>query len=173
MAVSSAAIFDDLTALSDATRSRMLLLLERHELTVGELCTVLQLPQSTVSRQLKTLADAGWVSSRKDGTSRYYALAVGRLAGQAELWTLTRAQLDGRAGIAQDARRLAHVLARRGSASQRFFAESAGEWDTLRDDLFGAGIALRALVGLLPSGWTVGDLGCGTGAILPVLARHV
>ena len=34
-----AAIFDDLTALADATRSRMLLLLERHELTVGELCS--------------------------------------------------------------------------------------------------------------------------------------
>ena len=52
------AIFDDLTTLADATRSRMLLLLERHELTVSELCTVLQLPQSTVSRHLKTLSDA-------------------------------------------------------------------------------------------------------------------
>ena len=56
--VTHAAIFDDLTALADATRSRMLLLLERHELTVSELCAVLQLPQSTVSRHLKTLADA-------------------------------------------------------------------------------------------------------------------
>ena len=50
-----AAIFDDLTALADATRSRMLLVLEKHELTVGEMCSVLQLPQSTVSRHLKTL----------------------------------------------------------------------------------------------------------------------
>ena len=70
------AIFDDLTTLADATRSRMLLLLERHELTVSELCTMLQLPQSTVSRHLKTLADAGWVSSRRDGTSRFYTLAL-------------------------------------------------------------------------------------------------
>ena len=70
------AIFDDLTTLADATRSRMLLLLERHELTVAELCAVLQLPQSTVSRHLKTLADAGWVASRRDGTSRYYTLAL-------------------------------------------------------------------------------------------------
>ena len=53
------AIFDDLATLADATRSRMLLLLERHELTVSELCTVLQLPQSTVSRHLKTLAGRG------------------------------------------------------------------------------------------------------------------
>ena len=71
-----AAIFDDLTALADATRSRMLLVLERHELTVSELCAVLQLPQSTVSRHLKTLLDAEWVSSRRDGTSRYYTLAL-------------------------------------------------------------------------------------------------
>src|SRR6266540_2613919 len=80
MAVTQAAIFDDLTALSDATRSRMLLILERHELTVSELCAVLQLPQSTVSRHLKTLSDASWVASRRDGTSRYYTLALdGRL----------------------------------------------------------------------------------------------
>ena len=71
-----AAIFDDLTALADATRSRMLLVLERHELTVTELCAVLQLPQSTVSRHLKTLSDTQWVSSRRDGTSRYYTLAL-------------------------------------------------------------------------------------------------
>ena len=70
------AIFDDLTTLSDATRSRMLLLLDRHELTVSELCTVMQLPQSTVSRHLKTLSDAGWVVSRRDGTSRYYTLSL-------------------------------------------------------------------------------------------------
>ncbi len=68
-----AAIFDELTVLGDATRSRMLLLLERHELTVTELCAVMQLPQSTVSRHLKTLADAEWVTSRREGTSRYYA----------------------------------------------------------------------------------------------------
>ena len=61
-------IFDDLSTLSDATRSRMLLLLDRHELTVSELCDVLQLPQSTVSRHLKTLADANWVLSRREGT---------------------------------------------------------------------------------------------------------
>ena len=39
------AILDHLTALSDATRSRILLLLDRHELTVSELCAIMQLPQ--------------------------------------------------------------------------------------------------------------------------------
>ena len=55
------AILEDMAALGDAIRSRVLLALERQELTVSELCAVLQLPQSTVSRHLKTLADAGWV----------------------------------------------------------------------------------------------------------------
>ena len=51
-------VLQHMTTLADPTRCRMLLLLERHELTVSELCAVLQLPQSTVSRHLKTLADA-------------------------------------------------------------------------------------------------------------------
>jgi ArsR family transcriptional regulator len=68
------AIFDKMTALADTTRSRMLLVLERHELTVNELKSVLQLPQSTVSRHLKTLGDEGWVISRPEGTSRQYRM---------------------------------------------------------------------------------------------------
>ena len=52
-----ALVFDRLGTLADATRGRILLLLEGTELTVGELCSVLQLPQSTVSRHLKILSD--------------------------------------------------------------------------------------------------------------------
>jgi len=89
------------------------------------------------------------------------------------LWALTRGQLAGRAGAEQDAHRLAQVLARRSTASREFFAAASGEWDRLRDELFGGQVFLRALVALLPSTWTVGDLGCGTGAFLPVLAPHV
>ena len=71
-----APILDHMTALSDPTRCRMLLLLEKHELTVSELCAVLQMPQSSVSRHLKTLADDDWVTSRRDGTSRFYSMPV-------------------------------------------------------------------------------------------------
>ena len=76
-------ILDALGALSDATRCRMLLVLERHELTVGELADVLQLPQSTVSRHLKVLADTGWVGSRREATSRFYFLDPAAAAGTA------------------------------------------------------------------------------------------
>jgi len=177
------------SALSDSTRCRMLWLLDEQELTVSELCAVLQLPQSTVSRHLKTLADADWVSSRRDGTSRYYALAVnghvsngnGGSAGRhaiaksarAQIWALTRAELANRPGVEHDRRRLARVLARRSETSQQFFASSAGQWDRLRSELFGDDFAMRALVALMPAGWTVADLGCGTGAMLATLAPHV
>jgi SAM-dependent methyltransferase/predicted transcriptional regulator len=169
-----AAIFDDLTALSDATRSRMLLILERHELTVSELCAVLQLPQSTVSRHLKTLADASWVTSRRDGTSRYYTLALDeRDVHTRRLWSLLREQIATTAGADQDARRLKGVLGRRQTKSEEFFASAAGQWDRLRRDLFGAASALHALPALVDSRWTVGDLGCGTGETSAALAPFV
>jgi ArsR family transcriptional regulator len=176
--VTQAAIFDDLTALSDATRSRMLLILERHELTVSELCSVLQLPQSTVSRHLKTLADASWVSSRRDGTSRYYTVALDeRDAHTRRLWSLLRDQIATTAGADQDARRLKGVLGRRQSKSEEFFASAAGQWDRLRRELFGGASALHALPALIDPRWTVGDLGCGTGetsaALAPFVARTI
>lgn len=170
----ASAIFDDLTALADSTRSRMLLLLERNELTVSELCAVLQLPQSTVSRHLKTLSDVNWVMSRKDGTSRYYTLSLDeRDAATRRLWALLREQLSSTAGADQDARRLAGVLARRQSKSQEFFESAAGQWDKVRADLFGAASHLQALPGLLDDRWAVGDLGCGTGQVAAALAPFV
>jgi len=172
------AIFDDLTTLADATRGRMLLVLERQELTVSELCAVLQLPQSTVSRHLKTLADAAWVSSRRDGTSRYYTLALDdRDAHTRRLWSLLRERIAATPGADQDARRLKGVLGRRQTKSEEFFASAAGQWDRLRRELFGGASALHALPALLDPAWTVGDLGCGTGetsaALAPFLARTI
>src|SRR5918993_2917795 len=105
-----AAIFADLTTLADATRGRMLLILERHELTVTELCAVLQLPQSTVSRHLKLLADTAWVASRRDGTSRYYSTSIDELdAGGKRLWPIIREQVAGTSGADHDERRLKSV----------------------------------------------------------------
>jgi DNA-binding transcriptional ArsR family regulator len=46
-----------LSTLSDTLRLRMLRVLEREELAVGEVAKIMQLPQSTVSRHLKTLAE--------------------------------------------------------------------------------------------------------------------
>jgi SAM-dependent methyltransferase len=169
-----AAIFDDLTTLADATRSRMLLVLERNELTVSELCAVLQLPQSTVSRHLKTLSDAGWVASRREGTSRFYSLALDERAPAAQsLWALLREQVAGTPAADQDARRLKGVVGRRQAKSQEFFESAANQWGRLRQELFGHASHLLALPALLDERWVIGDLGCGTGELTATLAPFV
>jgi ArsR family transcriptional regulator, arsenate/arsenite/antimonite-responsive transcriptional repressor len=62
-------------SLEDETRLRILaLLLEADELCVCDLVAVLQLPQSTVSRQLSTLKGAGWLKDRREGLWIYYSL---------------------------------------------------------------------------------------------------
>jgi ArsR family transcriptional regulator len=167
-------VFGHLAALSDPTRGRLLLALERQELTVTELATALQLPQSSVSRHLKTLADEGWVAARADGTSRRYRMAVRTLDPSArQLWAAVREPLAAMAAAAHDATRLRAVLAERRSATQAFFSSTAGQWDRMRGELFGGRVEYLALLGLLDEAMTVGDLGCGTGAVANALAPFV
>jgi ArsR family transcriptional regulator len=168
------AILDHMSALADPSRCRILLLLEQHELTVSELCAVLQLPQSSVSRHLKTLADDDWVVSRRDGTSRFYSMPLDDLdPGARGLWPLIREQVAGTAAAGQDGQRLRGVLTRRRAKSKEFFASAAAGWDRLRTTLFGDTFYLWAVVGLVDSSLVVGDLGCGTGQLTDVLAPHV
>lgn len=163
-----------MAALADPIRCRILLPLERHELTVNEICSVLQLPQSTVSRHLKTLADDGWVVSRRDGTSRFYGMAMQELdPGAQRLWPLIREQVAGTHGAEQDERRLKTVLAKRRSKSEEFFASASGQWDHLRGELFGDRFHLHALLALIDPAMTIGDLGCGTGQVSGLVAPHV
>jgi len=170
----STPIVDRLQTLADATRNRLLQLLERHELTVTELCEVLQQPQSTVSRHLKVLADDGWVVSRADGASRLYRMPTADLdAGARRLWQVVRDQVAATPAAARDAERLRGVLAERRAKSEEFFASSAGHWDRLRTELFGARTELLPLLGLLDPAWTVADLGCGTGQLAAALAPFV
>jgi ubiquinone/menaquinone biosynthesis C-methylase UbiE/DNA-binding transcriptional ArsR family regulator len=167
-------IFDRLTALADPIRARLLLVLERHELTVSELRAALQLPQSTVSRHLRALADARWVASREDGTSNRYRMVARELdPGARKLWQSVREEVGAMATAARDAERVHSVVAARHSTSQRFFASSAAQWDRLRAELFGSRTELLSLLGLLDARWTVGDLGCGAGQLAEAMAPFV
>jgi ubiquinone/menaquinone biosynthesis C-methylase UbiE len=170
----SPAILDHLSALADTTRSRLLLLLDRHELTVSELCGVMQLPQSTVSRHLKALSDTGWIAARAEGTSNLYAMTRDELDPAARrLWALVREQVGPTPASLQDQRRAQRVLAERRTKSQEFFSSSAGQWDRMRDDLFGERFHLAALPAFADAEWIIGDLGCGTGQLTAALAPFV
>ena len=168
------ALLDHLTTLADSTRSRILLLVDRHELTVTELCTIMQLPQSTVSRHLKALVDSGWIGSRAEGTSHLYTMTRDGLDPAARrLWLLVREQVGPTPAAAHDQRRLQTALADRRTKSQEFFSSSAGHWDRLRDELFGDRAHLAALAAFADQDSVVGDLGCGTGQISAALAPFV
>jgi ArsR family transcriptional regulator len=167
----AAAVVDQLSALSDAVRVRMLAVLEGRELTVTEICDIVQLPQSTVSRHLKTLADGEWVTWRRDGTRRLYTLPLDEVDTAAKrLWEAVRDRVTSSTASSHDDRRLKQALARRRTQSEAFFSSSAGQWDRLREEMFGSTSHLRALVGLMETGLTVGDLGCGTGVVSENLA---
>lgn len=167
-------VLDRLSVLADRTRSRILFLLERHELTVSELCTILQLPQSTVSRHLKLLVDDGWLVARGEGTSRFYKMIVSRLdAATKDLWAVIRAQVSVVVGATQDGRRAESVIAKRRDKAQLFFLNSTEMWDKMRREMIGERTDLLALLDLLDPEWVVGDLGCGSGHITAALAPCV
>jgi ArsR family transcriptional regulator len=173
-------IADRLAALSDVVRLRVLRLLEREELAVGEVAKVVQLPQSTVSRHLKVLADGGWVIKRTEGTATLYRLTLDDLSSANRgVWVAVRELIrspDGkRSGMEaeEDLRRLESVLAERREDSLGYFGRVAGQWDEVRTELFGARFTSLGLLSLLPREWVVADLGCGTGNASELLAPLV
>lgn len=167
-------ILTHLSVLADPTRARLLGVLGEHQLTVTELVAVTQLPQSTVSRHLRVLADQGWVQSRAEGTSRWYRLEVADLdPATHSVWEAVRQSLADSPAARQDARRLEEVLRARRTRSREFFSTAAARWDRLREELYGSRASTPALAALLEPSWVVGDLGCGTGEMSAALAPWV
>lgn len=166
-----AALLGWMGSLADPTRLRLLRVLERDELSVQELCGVLKLPQSTVSRHLKTLSDEGWLAARREGTQSFYRLADALADAARRLWRLARAETDAWPAAQQDAVRLEARLRERRSEAERYFAGKAAEWDRVRSEAYGQGFEYAILRALPPPDWTIADLGCGTGSFTLELAR--
>lgn len=163
-----------LDPLTDAARIRLLYLLDSQELSVGELASVLQLPQSTVSRHLKRLFDSGWIVRRSEGTAAMYRRASSNLDVTArQLWDLAQRDCANDAQCLEDAHRACEVIAQRRVDSRRFFGQVGGEWTELRKELFGDVLSAEGLLGLLDPEWVVADLGCGTGMTAAILAPWV
>lgn len=152
-----------LRLLADGTRLRICALLEREELTVGELARALGLAQSRVSNHLRQLREAGLLSERHAGKHTHLRLAPssGDLAGR--LWSAVEEGLAELPEHAADLARLSGVLAER-ERSADFFDRVAGDYDKIAVR-FASGQARHrtAAQALAPRGLTVADLGCGTG----------
>ena len=165
-----------LTALNDGVRLRIMRLLEREELSVGELSRVLQLPQSTVSRHLKLLHDGGWTVRRSEGTASLYRVVEPSLdPALRQLWDVARQQAATSPSptFAQDDARLVGVLNERATDSRAFFGRVAGEWDHVRSDLFGERFTTEAMLALIDPDWIIADVGCGTGNAAEQLSPFV
>lgn len=174
-------------ALSDATRQQLLQLLTTQELSVSELVEVLRQPQSTVSRHLKVLHEAGLLVDRRVGAAvRYSAVPPAVIEGETGVGKASQAgngihvslrdrlldwarqePLDG--GVRA---RLEGALRRRQGSPTDFFEAVGSRWDQMRVESFGEVFHFEALVALLPRKWTVADIGTGTGYLLPVLAKQ-
>ena len=113
------------------------------------------------------------MTSRRDGTSRYYGLVQPLEPSAARLWPLIREQVSASAVAEQDDRRAKGVLDQRKSTSEAFFSKASGQWDRLRAELFGQAFHAQAALSLLDPALRVGDFGCGTGQLAAMLAPHV
>lgn len=174
MVTATKEIFEHLSVLSDLTRVRLLSVLEDHELTVGDLCLVLDLPQSTTSRHLRILLDHGWVNRRREGTRRYYSLVPASPdEGGRRLWDLVGSGAADLPSVHADNARLAEVLSARRTASEAYFSRTGEAWARVRKEVFGDRFDLLGLLGLLDPAWTLGDLGCGTANVSLMVAPFV
>jgi ArsR family transcriptional regulator len=94
-------------AFSDRTRLRILHLLTKGEVCVGDLVSVLKLPQPTVSRHLAYLRRSGLVTVRRDSSWMYYALAEARSPFHAKLLDCLSTCFNEVPELARDAARAA------------------------------------------------------------------
>jgi ArsR family transcriptional regulator len=163
-------VLSRLSSLADETRARILAVLEDSELTVGELCKILQLPQSKVSRHLGILAGEDWLEVRTQGTSRHYRWSSSLPDGAEALWAPVRAELQETGLAARDRGRVDEVLRARTERSRSFFSSNARDWERIRRELFGGRADLQLLPALLNGDEVVGDLGCGTGHLSELVA---
>ena len=107
-----------LRALGDPIRLRILCLLERQELSVGELSRALALAQSRVSNHLRVLRDHDLLAQRHAGTSTFLRLGIENANGEprlaTRLWSALSADMEQDTG---DLERLRQVVAERREVS--------------------------------------------------------
>ncbi|MUV14983.1 metalloregulator ArsR/SmtB family transcription factor [Lysobacter sp. HX-5-24] len=159
-----------LKVLADATRVRLLALLEREELTVAELSSITRLAQPRVSTHLAKLKEAGLVRDRRAGVSAYYRFEEEGLdAAQRALWEALRSGSDDPL-LRQDAERVAAVLATR-AADQNWADSVAGDMERHYSPGRTWEALARTALPLLSPG-DVLDIASGDGVLAELLAPH-
>jgi ubiquinone/menaquinone biosynthesis C-methylase UbiE len=164
---------DRLQALADPTRLRVLALLRRMELSVGELAQLLGQSQPRVSRHVRILTDAGAVKRRKEGS--WVFLTIARSERTAPMFDLLDAWTDkaSDALFEADASRLDRVRTERAEAASRYFESHAEVWDSIRS-LHVAECEVEQAIGRALTDQPLGrlvDIGTGTGRMIELFGR--
>jgi ubiquinone/menaquinone biosynthesis C-methylase UbiE/DNA-binding transcriptional ArsR family regulator len=166
-----ASILKSLRALSDATRLRIIALLEKEELSVQELQEITRMGQSRISTHLGLLLESGLLQSRREGKRAFYRLNhdAGEAGGD-----FVRLAIQGARELhdhAADQINLKRILSRRREKAQVYFDQVAGRFDRV----YGPGRSWQGfgnlLLRIVPP-LVVADLGSGEGLLSELLARR-
>ncbi len=168
-----ASIIKSLRLLADATRLRLLLLLEQAELTVAEIQEILNMGQSRISTHLAQLKRAGLVQDRRAGKNIYYGLAQAddpADPSRARLREIITASAKEIAETPSDRIALGLVLKKREDKAREYFNRLAGKFGRSYCPGRSWQSTAHMLFGLLPP-MVIADLGAGEGTLSQLLAR--
>ena len=156
--------------LSDATRLRLLALLERETLSVVELQEIMDMGQSRISSHLAILRQASLVEDRREGKKSFYSCRSPRDPQLQDLYQSILKTAISRKDFQEDEQNLDRVLSRRRAESEAYFRMVAGRlgkqycpgrsWEAIGHFLL-----------LLTPEIDIVDLGAGEGILSQLLAR--
>ena len=167
-----ASILKNLRLLAEPIRLRILLMVEREELSVAELQEILSMGQSRISTHLAQLKQAGLVEDRRNGKSILYRLhANGESKAFSQLLGVLRQAAAELPEAAHDADALALVLRHRQDKMRAYFDDLAGKFGKhYVPGRSWKGLA-ETLLAVLPP-LVIADLGAGEGTFSQLLARR-
>ena len=167
-------LLETLRSAGEPTRLRILAALAARELTVSEICYVLDQSQPRTSRHLKLLVDAGLLSRHAEGASAFFRRA-NTGPGRALLDAIEPLIDYDDPELCRDRKRLAEIEQTRAEAAETYFNALAADWDRVRDrhvaDELVEAMLVREIEG--QHFGTLLDVGTGTGRMLEVFAEHV
>jgi len=166
-----ASILKSLRLLADPNRVRIVLLLEREELSVAELQEILAMGQSTISTHLAQLKQAGIVEDRRTGKNILYRLKAFGNGTQEQVLNVLRHAVKEIPEASEDREALRLALRRRQDKVRSYFDELAGKFG--RQYVPGRswqGLA-ETFLALMPP-LVIADLGAGEGTVSQLLARR-
>jgi len=161
-------------AAGETTRLRLLVLLDRLDLTVSDLMSILQQSQPRLSRHLKLLVEAGLAERSREGAWAYFR-TVNQGPARSFLNAILQPLDDLDPVFAADAEALEEVLRNRQKRASDYFASNAANWDRIRSLHIAEEAVEEAMLelGLKAYPKTLLDLGTGTGRILQLFSPHI